>query len=216
MKQYLWVGMAVLCVSANASLKEDFVQTDREQAVFLNSLKKSTASEGLVKGGEIEDDLFGSPDPVVSEEEQAQEDKAAAIRKKAMDEASKKSETALIQEEKEEMLKQISAKTEELNKAKEQARIEKEQREMEQREVAAYEKKRAEKLAEEAQEKAELEQKLLEEQALEKEAEQKEVSKEEPVKDNIVDIDIAREAQEAKDAADIAYWEAVQEMRKAD
>ena len=37
-----------------------------------------------------------------------------------------------------------------------------------------------------------------------------------PASDTVVDIDITREAKEAKDAADIAYWEAVQEMRKAE
>ena len=31
---------------------------------------------------------------------------------------------------------------------------------------------------------------------------------------NVVDIDIAAEEKAAKDAADMAYWEAIQEMRR--
>ena len=45
--------------------------------------------------------------------------------------------------------------------------------------------------------------------ALEKEAAAKKVSSK-----GVVDIDIAAEEKAAKDAADIAYWEAVQDLRR--
>jgi hypothetical protein len=68
-------------------------------------------------------------------------------------------------------------------------------KEQEAREVAAYEQQRAEKLA--------------------KQASMRETEQGQPVKPKTAaDINPEREAQAAKDAADIAYWEAIQEMRR--
>ena len=105
------------------------------------------------------------------------------------------------------MLAKIAAKEEELKKAKEQA-------EQEKREVEAYEKRRAEKLAKEAQEKAELEKIAAQARATEKALNEKEAA-EKKAEHAAKSIDVDAEKKAAKDAADMKYWEAIQEMRKA-
>lgn len=46
MKRYLLVGIALLFVSANASLKEDFAQMDLEEEQLLSDMRKSAAMMG--------------------------------------------------------------------------------------------------------------------------------------------------------------------------
>ncbi|PHS40046.1 MAG: hypothetical protein COB07_04825 [Sulfurovum sp.] len=166
-------------------------------------------------------DEKGKPEEVVVEkkmlygvevqEKPSSDERAADIREKALEEARGQEAAQKAKEE--------------------QERVAKEQRETERREVEAYEKKRAEKLAKVAEEKAAAEKVAIEKAAADKLAaentamENTSVEKialepvaatEEAGGTAYADINVTREANEAKEAADLAYSQAVEEMNQED
>ncbi len=57
MKRYLLVGIALLFVNANASLKENFAQMDLEEEQLLNEMRKSAAlNDDLDEEEEVKED----------------------------------------------------------------------------------------------------------------------------------------------------------------
>ena len=222
MKKYILTGIALLLINATASenpfdLKENFALIEEDQEVLLSDLKKiakikeSAEDEALEKEEE--------PKPV------AEEKSVPALPVIEIDDIvspsderlNKMREKALEKSKQEALKKAIEAKEKELEQAKEEERIAQAKKEAEKREVEAYEKKRAQRLAQKEAEKEALDQKIAQEREKKEEAlKQKKLAKKtevvEPEKKGVDHIDIAREKEEAKIAADKAYEDAVHKM----
>ena len=236
MKRYLLVGIALLFVSANASLKEDFAKMDLEEEQLLSDMRKSAALTGeeydeeetvvpekSVELEKVEEEevvpsspeensaqMAASLDAVTSEPKRVDDEEGNAW---MQSEAYKMAveEAQKVADTEEALKAEIVAKEAEIKQVKAEEAV-KAQREAEKLEVEAYEKQRAEKLAKEAAEKAELEQKQLAQKALEEEALKKESASKEEAVSAALDVNISRELEVKTQAAEEEYENAIKEM----
>jgi len=221
MKRYLVITIAMMLTEFGyaSTLSATFQKMEKEEKAFLNTIKEAESSdkheEKLIEATMPEINTTVSETPqeqkeIISTSESNSSEKNSTAERKNEDVAQKtiletKAKEAL--REKEAMLQEIKAKKDELEKAKaEKARIVKEQQEEAKRQVEVYEKQRAKKLA---QEKNEKNSKII----IEKKPATP-TDKTAKNTDKIEDINVTREAQEAKEVADKAYLEAVREMKK--
>jgi len=171
MKQYLWTGIMVLLMSANASenpfeLKENFGKLDNDEASILGQLKKVAERQELAEDATLDDALEDEEEVISPSKEvdkvstDVNEKKTETVENTSVDSIRQKAMEAAKKEhlEKEILLKKVEEKEAELKSAKaEEAKLAQAQEEAEKREVEAYEKKRVAKLAEEAKISAALE-----------------------------------------------------------
>jgi len=221
MRRYLVITIVMMLTEFGyaSTLSATFQKMEKEEKAFLDTIKEAEASDKQEEKPleatmpEINTTVSETPQEqkeIISTSESNSSEKNSTAERKNEDVAQKtiletKAKEAL--REKEAMLQEIKAKKDELEKAKaEKARIVKEQQEEAKRQVEVYEKQRAKKLA---QEKNEKNSKII----IEKKPA---TPTDKTVKntDKIEDINVTREAQEAKEVADKAYLEAVREMKK--
>ena len=105
MKQYLLVGIALLFVSANASLKEDFAQMDREEAKLLNEMRKAAS---------LNDDIDDEEEETETKNEQ---ETMPASAKEDNDDLDEPEESAAPENREETILKNATEEVEEKEKA---------------------------------------------------------------------------------------------------
>ncbi|SFV63689.1 TolA protein [hydrothermal vent metagenome] len=234
MKQYVYAGIVMALVSAHASdnpfdLKENFGKLDKEETSVIAQLKRARHKKVVpvvqktvipAKTEEVKKEVVQTVEktqpqnPETSREEEAA--KVAAYEKQRAKKLAKQKKAEAKEKEAAKKAAEEKAQKEAAQKAAE----EKAQKEAAQK--AAEEKAQKEAAQKAAEEKAQKEaaQKVAEKKAkkVKKVVEVKKVSPQPKRRavTSVDDIDLSREAAEAKAAADRAYEEAVREMSQED